>query len=369
MNEWFYPTERGSLIPSVVIERDMRWISSTAFSLILFSSMLTGCLSNNEESQNDDHGESDAGSNEYYENGAYFCVDHGGLERCWQQHIPEGLDPGRPVPLLIDMHGYASDSTNHKKLSSFDRIADEHGAIVVYPDGVLGRNLPTDIEENQAWNAGWCCAHSAKNDVDDVGFIERVVNFTLEMHNVDSNRIYASGWSNGCAMAQRLAMESSHIFAAVGCMAMYLVNDPTEQYSPIPIMEVHGFLDQIVLYESTILSIPFNEDMWTEPEAYETGAVENMFEWAGHNDCSGGVKTFEMNALYSIQGFDECANNATVKLMTIFAAQHNPYSNDNDDGTLIGSSFIGTQGLVESSEIVWDFLILHNKSNLSVGSF
>ena len=76
-----------------------------------------------------------------------------------------------------------------------------------------------------------------------------------------------------------------------------------------------------------------------------------------------------MSQLSSIQGFDECANNATVQLMTIFAAQHNPYSNDNDDGTLIGSSFVGTQGLVESSEIVWDFLILHNKSNLSVGSF
>ena len=54
MNEWFYHTERGSLILSVVMERDMRWISSTAFSLILFSSILTGCLSNNEEGQNDD---------------------------------------------------------------------------------------------------------------------------------------------------------------------------------------------------------------------------------------------------------------------------------------------------------------------------
>ena len=168
-------------------------------------------------------------------------MDHGGLERCWQQHVPEGLDADTPVPLLVDMHGYSSDSTNHKKLSSFDKIADDHGAIVVYPDGVLGRNLPTDLEENQAWNAGWCCAHSAKDRVDDVGFIERVVNFTLDMHNVDSDRIYASGWSNGCAMAQRLAMELSHTFAAVGCMAFYLLTDPIERYSPIPIMEVHGF--------------------------------------------------------------------------------------------------------------------------------
>jgi len=336
-------------------------VSATAFSLILLSSILTGCLSSNEESRNDDQEQGDTGNNEYYESEGFFCVDHEGLERCWQQHVPEGLDADTPVPLLVDMHGYASDSTNHKKLSSFDKIADDHGAIVVYPDGVLGRNLPTDLQENQAWNAGWCCAHSAKDRVDDVGFIERVVNFTLDMHNVDSDRIYASGWSNGCAMAQRLAMELSHTFAAVGCMAFYLLTDPIERYSPIPIMEVHGFLDQIVLYESSILSVPFSEDMWTEPEAYETGAIENMFEWAVHNDCSGSPETFELNALYSIQGFDECENNATVQLMTIFAAQHNPYSNDNEDGTLVGSAFIGTRGLVESSEIVWDFLTQHNK--------
>ena len=71
-----------------------------------------------------------------------FLCGSWGLERCWQQHVPEGLDADTPVPLLVDMHGYSSDSTNHKKLSSFDKIADDHGAIVVYPDGVLGRNLP-----------------------------------------------------------------------------------------------------------------------------------------------------------------------------------------------------------------------------------
>ena len=166
-------------------------VSATAFSLILLSSILTGCLSSNEGSRNDGQEQGDIGNNEYYESEGFFCVDHGGLERCWQQHVPEGLDADTPVPLLVDMHGYASDSTDHKKLSSFNKIANDHGAIVVYPDGVLGRNLPTDLEENQAWNAGWCCAHSAKDRVDDVGFIERVVNFTLDMHNVDSDRIYA----------------------------------------------------------------------------------------------------------------------------------------------------------------------------------
>ena len=37
------------------------------------------------------------------------------------------------------------------------------------------------------------------------------------------------------------------------------------------------------------------------------------------------------------------------------------YENDNDDGTLIGNVYIGTQGLVKTSHIVWDFLIQHSK--------
>ena len=299
----------------------------------------------------------------YTEDGVFTCIDHDNLTRCWQTHVPEDLDPEVVVPLIIDMHGSASDSTVHRDLSSFNDIADEDGAIVVYPDGVSGKRMEWEMEENRAWNAGWCCAHSALDDIDDVGFIEMVVNLSLEMHNIDADRIYASGWSNGCAMAQRLAMESSHVFAAVGCMAFYLITDHVGDYAPIPVMEVHGFLDQVVLYETTAFSIPFNEEMWTNPEAYDTGAIENMYEWGAHNGCSGPVETFELNALYSIQGFDNCESNASVRLMTIYAAQHNPYSNDVDDGTALGEVFIGTQGLVETSHLVWDFMSQHSKSS------
>ena len=59
---------------------------------------------------------------------------------------------------------------------------------------------------------------------------------------------------------------------------------------------VHGFLDQVVLYESTALSVPFNEEMWTNPEAYDTGAIENIYEWADYNGCPGPLETFELNA-------------------------------------------------------------------------
>jgi len=331
-------------------------VNRALVALLFLSASLSGCLTEGSGASEQGDGVAIDEPLPYFEDGVFTCIEHGNLTRCWQTHVPENLDSEEAVPLIIDMHGYASDSTVHRKLSSFDTIADEEGAIVIYPDGVPGYNMEWDLEENQAWNAGWCCAHSTRDDVDDVGFIEKIVNLSLEMHNVDPNRIYASGWSNGCAMAQKMAMDSSHIFAAVGCMAFYLISDPVDNYSPIPIMEVHGFLDQVVLYESTVLSVPFNEDLWTNSEAYDTGAIENIIEWGSHNGCSGPMETFEINALYSIQGYDNCENGASVQLMTIYAAQHNPYSNDVDDGSVIGSAFVGTQGLVESSHIVWDFI-------------
>ena len=256
------------------------------------------------------------------------------------------------------MHGFGSHSTEQRHMSSFDTIADEEGFIVVYPDGDSSVDKLTG-NTNQAWNAGWCCSHSVNEDIDDVGFIEKMIQVVIEKYNIDTNRIYASGWSNGCAMSQRLAMESSHVFAAVGCMAMYLLTEHTTTYSPIPIMEVHGFLDQVVLYESTVLSVPWNEEMWKNPEAYDTGAIENIFEWSEHNNCSGGLETYEANALYTVQGFSDCENDAQIRLMTIYAAQHNPYANNpiNDDYII----FQGTQGLVQSSQIVWDFISQFSK--------
>ena len=119
---------------------------------------------------------------------------------------------------------------------------------------VPSSSTPTVLATTTKWTtdqSGMECwlvlQNPATEGVDDVGFIETLVDVVVDLHNIDEHRIYASGWSNGCAMTQRLAMVSSDLFAAAGCMSMYLLTDPVDDYSPIPIMEVHGFLDQVVL--------------------------------------------------------------------------------------------------------------------------
>ena len=160
--------------------------------MLFLSASLSGCLMEGNGASGDEDGLVVEDPPPYTQDGIYNCIEHDNLTRCWQVHVPENLDPNVTVPLIIDMHGYASNSIEHRKLSSFDDIADDEGAIVVYPDGVAGYNMQWDPDENQAWNSGWCCAHSTRDEIDDVGFIERVVEISLGMYNVDEDRVYAS---------------------------------------------------------------------------------------------------------------------------------------------------------------------------------
>ena len=148
--------------------------------VLILSASLSGCLTEGKGASGNEDGLVVDDSPPYTQDGIYNCIDHDNLTRCWQVHIPDDLDPEVPVPLIIDMHGYASNSIEHRKLSSFDEIADEEGAIVVYPDGVAGYNMQWDLEENQAWNSGWCCALSTRDPVRVDHYRTHLVGYVIE---------------------------------------------------------------------------------------------------------------------------------------------------------------------------------------------
>ena len=139
--------------------------------------------------------------------------------------------------------------------------------------------------------------------------VHKLVNHTLQEYPIDSNRIYATGWSNGCGMSQSLANRQSDVFAAVACMSMYYLDESDDpNYSPIPIMEIHGTLDPIVPYTSTVATgIIFAGQLW------DTGALQNLYTWKDKNECSGTLPEYsEVTTFYNIQGFTDCTNNAEV---------------------------------------------------------
>ena len=257
------------------------------------------------------------------------CIEFDELERCWLTLIPSEYNENKSYPLVVDMHGYTGTNWMMYNYSDWNRISEEHNVIIAYPQGY----------EN-SWNAGWCCGVSHDEGIDDVGFILKMVEIISANYSVNNSKIYASGHSNGCAMTQKLANAASHVFAAAGCMALYLLDDPSPSFSPTPIIEVHGILDIVIPYSNTHSSSIYFD---TSLEG-EQGALQNIAKWAEMNGCSGTFpEMIEEYPDYSIQGYTDCEENVEVRLITLHMGDHNPYPYANPTG-------------IETTQMVWDFM-------------
>ena len=164
-------------------------------------------------------------------------------------------------------------------------------------------------------------------------------------------------------MSQRMALEASHLIAAVACTSGYLGFTDDSQYSPIPIMEMHGTLDEIAQYTNSGRLTFFEEDA-RNIEAIQNGAVENLYDWAALNNCDGPIiDSNEPDTVYSIQRFTSCENNTEVVLFTSYNGGHNLYVNDICDGVPYDFiwSCVGNQGLYDTHQIMWDFMSRFSK--------
>ena len=265
------------------------------------------------------------------------CMEHEDMEGCWNVYLPTTINLSHEVPLVIDLHGNTLTMQDQRDLSEFDDLADENGFIAVWPQG-----------HDNSWNSGYCCSTAGNLGLNDSGLVIEIVERVVANHSIDQSRIYLTGWSNGCSLSQKMANEHSNIFAAVACMSYYLLEDPKPYYSPIPIMEIHGLEDQIILYSNDAIHLP-------NVEAQEHGAIQNLLQWAEMNNCEGmGPNSNQPSIFYSVQSFTNCDNGSEVSLVTLYAADHNPYEESYD-------IFPGNGGTVDTNGIAWEFLSRFSK--------
>ena len=208
---------------------------------------------------------------------------------------------------MIDLHGNTLTMQMPAcDLSQFDDIAEENGSSRYGRRDTTTRGTPDTVTAGEM-------------GLNDTGLILEIVDRVVANHSVDESRVYLTGWSNGCSLSQKLANDHSDVFAAVACMSYYLLEDPNPDYSPIPIMEIHGLEDQIILYSNDAIHLP-------NMDAQKHGAIQNLQQWGNMNGC--GDKTPDSNSpsvFYSVQTFTDCDNGTEVSLVTLYAADHNPY--------------------------------------------
>jgi polyhydroxybutyrate depolymerase len=154
-------------------------------------------------------------------------------ERAYIVHVPAKLGP-RPA-LVLNFHGGGGNATAHQKYARMDAVADREGFVVVYPEGTgpLEGTL-------QTWNAGGCCGSAVRDNVDDVGFVRRLLDDLAKRQAYDPARVYATGLSNGAMMSYRLGAELSDRIAAIAPVAGAIAVELYPTARAVPVMHFHS---------------------------------------------------------------------------------------------------------------------------------
>lgn len=163
----------------------------------------------------------------------------GGRKRTYHVHVPPAYDPHKPTPVVVALHGATMNGPLMASFSGLDAKADEAGFLAVYPNG-------TGRWWSYSWNAGDCCGPAVREGVDDVAFIDALLDDLAAAYNVDPRRVHAAGMSNGAMMAYRLASELSGRIAAVAAVAGTMATDGCGPRRPVPVLHVHGTEDDHV---------------------------------------------------------------------------------------------------------------------------
>lgn len=118
---------------------------------------------------------------------------HNGIARSYVVRAPrEPAQHNGRLPLVLVLHGGGGNAAVAENMTGFTEKAAKEGFIVVYPEGSSRFK-----DKLLTWNAGHCCGYAMHNRVNDVGFINALLDKLIQDYPVDPKRIYATGMSNG----------------------------------------------------------------------------------------------------------------------------------------------------------------------------
>jgi polyhydroxybutyrate depolymerase len=259
--------------------------------------------------------------------------NHGNLLRHYYIHLPhpeaEGLSS-----VLFNLHGYGSSALVQMQYGDFREYTNtkENNFILIHPQGAPLNTVITNSSSH--WNSGgWTIGSS----VDDIDFIDTIIGIISQKYNINMNRIYSTGMSNGGFMSYHLACNLGNKIAAIasvtGSMSVQTFDNCNPTH-PTSVLQIHGTIDVTVPLEGN--------------SALGMKSIDDVIEyWRSINSC--GIEPiiivedyFDIGYSVEHQKFHKCLNDVQVELYKIEGMSHIWPREDNFG--------------VSASKVIWDFI-------------
>lgn len=244
-------------------------------------------------------------------------IVHQNYQRKFMVHLPPDFSLATQRPLVLSLHGGTGNMLNAQGFSMLNPVSDQHDFVIAWPQG-YGVAPPgfswADGRNTSADQAG----------IDDVGFINKLVDTLVTRFNIDNQKIYICGFSNGGFMVQRLACELPDKFAAMASLGssmdivLYQNCNPSK---PIPMAFFNGTADP---------AVPFEGGSMQNPLVTPVVSVEAMVQfWVTHNNCETAEPVFNFpdifvtdNSTAELYNYTNCSCNADVTFYKLLNGGH-----------------------------------------------
>ena len=199
------------------------------------------------------------------------------------------------MPLLYLLNGGSAGRTPFEQQSEFEDLADREGIVLAVPVG-----------EQFGSNEGAWQLNTDSSRMQDIDYLEAIYTDISSRVTIDVNRVYAIGYSLGGMFSYELACQMSNRMTAIGSLAGSMPLSPSScnPSRNVPILHIHGVLDEIIPYGSrwdwkawdavgTMRDIPDLVDFWSDLydcTLQSTSTIASSIERDVRESCSGAVR-------------------------------------------------------------------------------
>lgn len=282
------------------------------------------------------------------------ATDSSGTERWYFRHVPESYTGTEPVPVVLDLHGYAEGATVHQLMSNLGVFGEDKGFITITPQGT--GPVPR-------WDTAL--------DSPDVAFVGDLLDEVESTLCVDRKRVFVTGLSNGAFMTSAVACKYADRVAAAAPVAGIREIDGCKPTRPVPVIAFHGTNDTFVAYDgglgSSVAGLPSPDgsgkrigDGVVDPDAPKGPTIADITAaWAKRNGCKTAPAEEQVASDVTLITF-ACPKGAEAELYRVDGGGHSwPGSAFSEQ---VASVIGPTTKSISANELMWEFFQAHPRS-------
>jgi polyhydroxybutyrate depolymerase len=226
--------------------------------------------------------------------------------------------PDNKHPLVIVLHGYSVDGFIQQAYLGLKQLPDTDEAFMIWPDGLY------NSQDKPYWNADPTCCDFEHSGVDDVAYLDGLIQDIGNSWPIDRDAVFLVGQGNGGNMAYRMACDHAEDIAAIVVLGAGTAIDATacQPAKPVSVLHLHGTADAEFSYEG---------NGWFQMSPGAPGAIATTTRWAGYDGCDATRTPGTALDLDSVVDGAEthpetfgCPSSIGVELWTMQGSEHLP---------------------------------------------